>query len=52
MHDGAMTTLEEIGGYYNRNSDPDAELWPVGFSGREAAAACSFLRTLSSGISP
>ena len=52
MHDGSLTTLEEVVEYYdrggNRNPELDAEIRPLHLSVDEKQSLIAFLRVLSS----
>ena len=54
MHDGSLTTLDEVVAYYNRggNANPslDPEIRPLRLEPEEMRALVSFLRTLSGTI--
>ena len=51
MHDGSLTTLEEIVEFYNRGGEDnplkDPLLRPLGLSTEEMGALVSFLKTLT-----
>jgi len=55
MHDGTLSTLEEVVDYYDRggNKNPflDAELRPLDLSDNEKQALLAFLRSLNGDIS-